>query len=128
VRAIPATETRSWGLLFRTNQLSQVGFHCVCQPVSSRWSQQGTCPGIRRLTPATVIRLEQRWIPSKSTGRDAHIQHAVLEHHATASTAAWRLDVRAHVQGGVVAAVIFWLRCHPLYQSWINAHGLEIIR
>jgi hypothetical protein len=43
-RAIPSTETQSWGLLFRDQISSLVGVHCVCQPCLIAVIQSGELP------------------------------------------------------------------------------------
>jgi hypothetical protein len=42
--AIPSTETRSWGLLFRDQMRYLVGVHCVCQPCLLEVVQSGALP------------------------------------------------------------------------------------
>jgi len=42
--AIPATETRSWGLLFRDQITYLVGVHCVCRPCLLEVVQSGELP------------------------------------------------------------------------------------
>jgi hypothetical protein len=42
--AIPATETRSWGVLFRDQISYLVGVHCVCRPCLLEVVQSGKLP------------------------------------------------------------------------------------